>query len=111
MAQLSEDEVKGASCLLSMVLTFAALPFYAVLLGFTFATLWRWFVVPSLGVQPIGILYAIGLSLTIRLLTFSYTKSDPNEDMLKDTINRIVFAVIYCGLSLGEGWIILKLIG
>jgi len=107
---MTNDEAKGLSCIFTLMLSLVALPFYAALHGFTLATLWAWFAVPALGVKSIGILQAIGLTLIVHMLAMKYHKTDEDEDVLKETINRIVYAVVYCVLSLGEGWVVKKLL-
>ena len=47
--------------------------------GYALSILWRWFMVPSLGLPPLSIGYAIGLSLVVGYLTQN-TKPSKKDD-------------------------------
>src|ERR1041385_1877056 len=105
------DQEKLIGCLLSALLTFAAVPFVAALKGFTLATMWRWFIVPLFKVPELSVLRAIGLFLTIDVLTQRRRRQDEDADQLKETVNAILFVCVACAFTLGEGWVVMKFMG
>lgn len=77
----------------------------AVLRGWVLSILWAWFLVP-MGLPPISIPYAIGISLVFGMLAKdSYSKSD-DDDTREDTIKRLVGIYVAPLLILFIGWIV-----
>jgi len=70
--------------------------------GFCLSSLWGWFVVP-LGVNPIGIAHAIGISTVIAMFTYRFQK-----DETKGVGNAIAIMFVVPLLFLGFGWIVVQ---
>ena len=78
----------------------------AMLRGVVFSSLWLWFVVP-LGVHPIGIAAAIGLSMTVNLVTNDpFVKRDDELKGLSGAFARPIFSVLISLISWGIGAIV-----
>jgi hypothetical protein len=77
--------------------------------GYVIATLWRWFIVPALGVAPLSFLAAAGLIFPISWLRARYPDTTPNNDSAFDTFvksaKRTLFGVVYAAILLGEAWL------
>jgi hypothetical protein len=73
MAETSKE--KGLGCLLLLAL----LPFTIALRGFVLSKLWFYFIVP-LGMNPIGLAHAYGLSILVQLFSGHYVKSEEMKD-------------------------------
>lgn len=73
----------------------------AILRGWALSILWGWFAMPVFGLPALGIAQAMGVALTIGILTHQYV---PNKD--KETWQP--FATMLCAPFLGLliGWII-----
>lgn len=70
--------------------------------GLVLQDLWGWFIVP-LGVMQISIVHAIGISLVVRLVTYTIPKG--NEDM-GDTLSRVIASILYLLAVWGIGFIV-----
>lgn len=84
--------------------TLAALPLLVTLRGYVLRDMWRWFVVP-LGVPPISVLGAIGLSMMITLLTYQRVP-DPDAQDPKGWAHKIILAVLSNLSTWGIGYFI-----
>ena len=71
--------------------------------GYVVSVLWGWFAVP-LGLPSVDIAWAIGISLTVGLLTYQYNgKNTKTED---DFGHALAFATIFPAFILMIGWIV-----
>ena len=72
--------------------------------AFAFIKLWGWFAVPALGVEPIGVVSAIGLIMIAAFLT----RHENGYDMVADKGLRyaVIFSFIRPALTLGLGYIV-----
>jgi hypothetical protein len=68
---------KSKSVWLGVLIIIPVVPAAIIWRGFVLAKLWAWFIVP-LGVIPIGLVHAAGISTLIGMLTF--TGRDDDED-------------------------------
>jgi hypothetical protein len=73
----------------------------SMLRGWALSTLWAWFAVPIFGLPPLGIAQAIGISLTLGMITHQYV---PTKE--KDTAGPILFSLLMPLLAVGIGWIV-----
>lgn len=83
----------------------------AVVYGFTFQTLWGWFVVPQFGVAPLAFFEALGLAATIGYVTTT-THPDPDDKDRTATeviLRGIVLGLVKSGLALTFGAIYVAL--
>ena len=62
--------------------------------GFVFTKLWQWFIVP-LGAEPIPFVLAIGLGLTIALLTHQYIPKSEDNDWWRPFMSMYVEPFVY----------------
>lgn len=60
---------------------------FAVIEGFLLSILWKWFIVPVFHILPLSVPQAIGLLLTVTLIT---NQRIPIEETLGDLIDRVV---------------------
>src|ERR1043166_870563 len=72
-----------------------------ILRGGVLSILWAWFAVPIFGLPAIGIAQALGISITISLLTHQYV---PPKD--KDNWTPVVTAFLTPLFALRIGWIV-----
>jgi hypothetical protein len=75
----------------------------AVLNGLALAQLWQWFIVP-LGVKPLGIAQALGVSLLAAMLLDHKSGSDKEKDK-DDLIISFILLFAKPGLFLLVGWL------
>ena len=75
---------------------------FPVLNGFVLSIMWEWFVVP-LGVEPVSLAHAIGITFIMNLLA----KSVDKESLKKEDINKS-YCRDFCKpiLTLLFGWIV-----
>ncbi len=75
-----------------------------------FYKFWGWFVVPALGVEPIGFLLAMGLSFLINFFTFDPTsvklELEPDQDYWHVLSKGVGMGIVAPLLLLLAGWII-----
>jgi hypothetical protein len=69
--------------------------------GLTLTYLWDWFIAP-LGVMPIGVAHAVGISGIVGFLTHDMTTAKDKE---KGFFVQMLSSAIYSLLALGFGWI------
>lgn len=76
----------------------------AIYRGWALSLLWGWFFVP-LGLPPIGIVVAIGISLTVNFLSQGYIP--PNVlDGDDYGIKALVYSIMLTTWSIVVGWIV-----
>lgn len=69
--------------------------------GWAFSVLWGWFVVPIFGLPEIGIAQAIGIAITLSLITHQYV---PSKE--KDTWMPILTALLSPPLAVLIGLVV-----
>jgi len=80
--------------------------------GFVLATLWAWFLVPTLKVAALTTLQAAGIATTIKFLTyqFNYKEFEDGQtesvEKWKKPVITLVFAFLYPLFALGFGWVL-----
>lgn len=75
--------------------------------AFVLATLWGWFLVESIGVEPITTLQSAGLIIFWGLLTMKYFQASKEEETEKISwLKLLVSGWISPAMSLGFGWVI-----
>lgn len=87
---------------------FVSLLAISLLRGWVLSYLWLWFVVP-LGVQPIGLWHAFGLSMMISMLTGSKVAPYPKPeglDALKQLGETALLGVVSALFVLGIGYLV-----
>lgn len=80
-----------------------------VLRGFAIQQCWNWFVPSVLGLRPIELVQALGLSLTASVLAFRYPSKEEyeaDEDRVK---RNIIMGIFYPLIVLGIGYIYTQL--
>ena len=77
--------------------------------GFVLSQLWLWFLVP-VGVSPISVVNAIGISIVIGFFTYGFAKDPDLTDKTKEWWERAIFVMLYSTfatcLSWGIGWVV-----
>lgn len=74
--------------------------------GFVLAKLWLWFLVP-LGVAPLGIAQAIGISALVSMLTHQAQKTEKTDESLNDLLFKgAIRLALDPAIYLLCGWII-----
>lgn len=93
--------------LVALVLYLLLGPVAVIWRGYVLSVLWAWFMVP-LGMRPIGIALAIGLSLVASLLTGTafLDTSKEHREPLENVLNAIAMAALVPALGLLIGWIV-----
>lgn len=82
--------------------------------GYVLSVLWGWFIVPTFGVPPLGIVPAIGIALIVNYLTQRtkpiYKEKDDCEEKEKITGKQITYcvglAILRPSFALFLGWIV-----
>ncbi len=83
-------------------------PFTATLNGWALHKLWAWFIVPPLGVSPLSIPEAIGVSLIASYVTWFHVdaKADDSITGKEKIVVSIVGAVARPLVAVFFGWIV-----
>jgi hypothetical protein len=89
------------------VVSLALLPVLIPWEGFVIAKLWRWFLVP-LGVPPVTISHAIGISTLTWLLTHQINLAEKKE---LDSLETMLIVFVRFAMALGIGWVAMKVMG
>ena len=69
--------------------------------GYVIFKLWAWFLVP-IGVHPITIPIALGISLIVSILTYQMPKEGEDSPEFGKVF---FFSLIYSAMALGLGWV------
>ena len=73
--------------------------------GYVLAILWGWFIVPVLSCAQLSIPQAIGLSATVRYLTWQHSTAKPDDRPWQEqAVYAISAATIYPAFALLIGW-------
>lgn len=93
MADKSDKAVKALAQLLTYAVGVVPL---ALLRGVVVRDMWAWFVVP-LGVKPIGMAEAIGLSLLVSYVTYTYVDNEEDWPVVAGFIRSLIITLICWG--------------
>lgn len=91
--------------ILVSAIVFAAYIPVLILDGYVLKTLWWWFVVP-LGIQPIGICWALGLAGIFGLLKGVDWDAIEKKRTNMENIKRFVLKICHTLGALGIGWVL-----
>ena len=95
-AKKSVEETLGTCCLIWLVW-----PISHVWHGFVLSTLWGWFMVPTFGLPALSILTAIGVRMTVGMMT-PYSSAKP-----KDSTSWTVAMAFYIPtIALSVGYVV-----
>ena len=78
----------------------------AGLLGGVTSILWGWFVVP-LGVPPISVAHAVGLSAVVSSFLIWRNIQDHTDEKTKTSV-KLIIALFIGAFLLGEGWVLVQ---
>jgi len=93
--------------LLGLIVT----PLVSVLYGWVLSIMWNWFMVGAFGVPTLSIVYAVGVAMTIKLITYqsdikAKTEEEEEEDIRMRFVEGVSMAVGMPLLILLFGWIV-----
>lgn len=92
---------------LVLVYLFVLVPLGVMWSGYALAKLWSWFLVPALGVPPLSIPAAIGLSIVVSYMTYQKsTNTDEDKDTTERVIKDTVILALKPAVALGFGWVV-----
>lgn len=75
----------------------------SIILAFVLTKLWGWFVVP-LGMKPIGMVEALGVSLVATFLTYTYVSNDEEHSALNTQLWSILMSLLAWGFGTIYAW-------
>jgi hypothetical protein len=77
--------------------------------GYVFLSLWSWFIVPTLNLNPLRLVEAIGLMFVFSYLTTPLKKQDPPEEgLVVQLITLTITQIAYGGIVLLFGYILVQ---
>jgi hypothetical protein len=99
-----KDESENSGCLLAVFALAMAAPAY-IWRGYVLSLLWGWFMVPTFSLPRLSITAAIGIALTVGMLT---SCSDDNNDKTQAEIftGLVATSFILPLMVLGVGWVV-----
>lgn len=74
--------------------------------GYVLSVLWRWFMVPGLGLPPLSIGYAIGLAIVVGYITKEESASPKDKEWNEILTEAFLKAALRPALALGMGAIV-----
>lgn len=78
-----------------------------VMRGYVLSVLWAWFVVPALGLPPLGVAHAIGLTLVAAMFTLHLSGADGDDKSAGGLIGHAFgHGIAAPVLMLVAGWIV-----
>lgn len=77
----------------TILFLFLVLPLAFILNGFTFSTIWGWFVVPAFGLPNLGIAISSGILL---LITFACSHAQHDDETFDESLTRIFAKPLVC---------------
>lgn len=78
----------------------------AILNGWVLSILWKWFMVPTLGLPDISLASAIGIALVISYLTYQPVDCEPKERETGEKVVYLGMLVLRPFFVLFFGWIV-----
>jgi len=93
--------------ILIIILAFLLGVLSTVIQAYVATHLWVWFIVPTFGLPPLGLVTAMGITLLISLL-FRYRPDEDDEDVTEvyaRSMRRVMISVIYSMVTLGFGYL------
>lgn len=79
--------------------------------GYTFSTLWGWFIVPVFAAPALTVMQAAGLMLVKSFLFFTLrdlNKAMERKSTVATELRDAAIATMFCGMVLGFGWLYLQ---
>ncbi len=104
MSEKETDSEKLMGCIMFLVMMLIS-PFTSIWRGYVLSILWAWFMTP-LGVIPIGVANAIGLSVLVTL--FTPTGGSSGKNVADVCTTAISYSLVAPALALGMGAIVHK---
>lgn len=104
---MRDEDKTVLGCIGMLAYVAVTAPLSAVVYGWALSKLWTWFMVPAFHLPALSIVMAIGITTTVRLITYQSSADAPNE---KDEgpFERLLEASIKAFLvplfMLGFGW-------
>ena len=93
--------VLGAGCLVVLLLAGAS-----IVQGFVLAQMWAWFVVPLFHLPALSVAAAIGLALTVGMVTRNSEPEDKDKSTAERLITSLIKAFLAPVITLAMGWIV-----
>lgn len=107
---MKDDDLDLIGCFGILALVVLAIPYVAVINGFTFSVLWSWFIVPIFDLPNLTIAQAIGLGLLVSALKSPKKQENSDKSALEQVLFLILYPLLEMILYLGLGWIVLQFI-
>jgi ABC-type phosphate/phosphonate transport system permease subunit len=102
----TNDDDAGLGCFVAIVASLMIAP-VAVWRGYVLSIMWAWFMVPAFGLPPLGVVAAIGVAMTVGMITHQYIKSnDDDNEIVRDIVNALLADVFGPLYILGAGWVV-----
>jgi len=93
--------------IIGIITTFlVSIVFSALWSGYVLSVLWRWFMVPGLGLPVLTVGYAIGVATVVGYLTKQDIPDKEGESWQEKLGRGIAVAVLKPTCALGFGWIV-----
>lgn len=99
-----DDEEKEIVGCLGAIGMLSIIPITAIVRGYILSIIWSWFMVP-LGIIPIGIAHAIGISVTVSFLTSHLAAEDKEKSTTTKVVTKMFSGVLVSLMALGIAWI------
>ena len=94
-----ENFGKFMTVVLAMIIT-------PIINGFVFSKLWFWFIVPTLQMQPLRVIEAIGIIFLINFIRVKRDKEADKNKFWETFASNMVFIVFMAGFALLFGWVV-----
>jgi len=89
-------ENKALSCVGLIVLFVVAIVASSAMNGWALSVMWGWFVIPVFGLPPLSVVAAIGISMVVRMMTWT---GDGDNDSGKSSQEKIITAIAKAFIS------------
>jgi len=104
---MNEKETTGWGCFGLVVYILVVMVVAAICVGWAIKILWGWFIVPIFGLPILTAAQAIGIGMTVGLLTGkSATTKKEEGDTLELAIKAMTYAVGMPAMTVGIAWIV-----
>jgi hypothetical protein len=81
------------TCMASFLYLFIWLPIITIIRGVVLSTMWSWFIVP-LGVKPIGVAWAVGISVIVAHLTLKVPDQEKQPDLVSVNVAYTILMLL-----------------
>lgn len=89
------------------LLMVAVMVITALVNGFTLATLWAWFIIPTFGLPALGIASAIGLAMVVSFLTYQYSsKKEESDGFVEDMLKALMMSLVRAAITLAVAFVV-----